>query len=134
MSNCCQSFGKKWRGKCRNTIYRAVFAYKEKDILTILFQIGSACSNLQQNGYVHRNISPSNILLFKGKKYKLSNFTQIRKYNDLHGLEKKDTYFSDPYINSILSIKNPTAKDFKHIDLIKSDVFILGLILKVAEV
>lgn len=110
------------------SLKKAKTFYKEKDILNILFQIGSACSYLQQNGYVHRNISPSNILLFKGKKYKLSNFTQIRKYNDLHGLEKKDTYFSDPYINSILNIKNPTAKDFKHIDLIKSDVFILGLV------
>ena len=102
--------------------------YKEKDIFNILFQIGSACCHLQQNGYVHRNISPSNILLFKGKKYKLSNFSQIRKYNDILNLEKKETYFSDPYINSILNIKNPTAKDFKHIDLIKSDVFILGLV------
>ena len=30
VSKRCQSFGKKWRGKCRNTIYRAIFVYKEK--------------------------------------------------------------------------------------------------------
>ena len=30
VSKCCQSFGKKWCGKCRNTIYRAIFVYKEK--------------------------------------------------------------------------------------------------------
>lgn len=30
VSKCCQSFGKKWCGKCRNTIYRAIFAHREK--------------------------------------------------------------------------------------------------------
>lgn len=103
--------------------------YKEKAIINLLTQIVSACSFLQQQGFVHWNISPSNILIFKGKRYKLSNFSRARKIQDVSSstLAKKDNYFTDPILNERLALSNSNTKDIKHIDLVRCDVFSLAL-------
>jgi hypothetical protein len=108
--------------------------YKEQDLIHILKQLISSLSFLQKNNISHRDIKPQNILIFKNKVYKLTDFGEARKIgggkdgnnNEIlqYSLKGTELYMSPLLFNGLRT----GQIDIKH-NTYKSDVYSLGLCL-----
>ena len=108
--------------------------YKEQDLIHILKQLISSLSFLQKNHISHRDIKPQNILIFKNKVYKLTDFGEARKIgggkdgnnNEIlqYSLKGTELYMSPLLFNGLRT----GQIDIKH-NTYKSDVYSLGLCL-----
>ena len=111
--------------------------YKELELVTLIYHITEAMIAINDNGYTHFNVHPKNIVIFAQdgrKQFKLSNFDNIKSIAPhaqylITPKELTSTQFISPqrYACAYLSSnKQITNKDF---DLIKSDVYSLGLLI-----
>ena len=107
--------------------------YKEQELIDILKQLISSLSFLQKNHISHRDIKPQNILIFKNKVYKLTDFGEARRIggkdennNDIlqYSLKGTELYMSPLLFNGLRT----GQIDIKH-NTYKSDVYSLGLCL-----
>ena len=107
--------------------------YKEQELIDILKQLISSLCFLQKNNISHRDIKPQNILIFKNKVYKLTDFGEARRIggkdesnNDIlqYSLKGTELYMSPLLFNGLRT----GQIDIKH-NTYKSDVYSLGLCL-----
>ena len=114
-----------------NSLKAKNIKYSENDLFNILKQLVSACSFLQKNNISHRDIKPQNILVFKNKIYKLIDFGEARRIQDLeknnksliqYSLKGTELYMSPLLFNGLRS----GQIDVNH-NVYKSDVYSLGL-------
>ena len=105
--------------------------YSESELFIILKQIVSACSFLQKNNISHRDIKPQNILVFKNKVYKLIDFGEATRIEDMekngksllqYSLKGTELYMSPLLFNGLRA----GQIDVNH-NIYKSDVYSLGL-------
>ena len=105
--------------------------YSEHELFNILKQIVSACSFLQKNNISHRDIKPQNILVFKNKVYKLIDFGEATKIENIekdgesllqYSLKGTELYMSPLLFNGLRS----GQIDVNH-NVFKSDVYSFGL-------
>jgi serine/threonine protein kinase len=107
--------------------------YKEQELIDILKQLISSLSFLQKNNISHRDIKPQNILIFKNKVYKLTDFGEAKKVGGKDGNNKNILQNSlkgtELYMSPLLFNGLRTGQiDIKH-NTYKSDVYSLGLCL-----
>ena len=105
--------------------------YPENDLINILKQLISSLSFLQKNKISHRDIKPQNILIFKNKIYKLTDFGEARKINERDKNNKSILQYSlkgtELYMSPLLFNGLRTGQiDIMH-NTYKSDVYSLGL-------
>ena len=105
--------------------------YSENDLVNILKQLISSLSFLQKNNISHRDIKPQNILIFKNKIYKLTDFGEARKISERDKNNKSLVQYSlkgtELYMSPLLFNGLRTGQiDIKH-NTYKSDVYSLGL-------
>jgi serine/threonine protein kinase len=106
-------------------------SYTESDLINILKQLISSLSFLQKNNISHRDIKPQNILIFKNKIYKLTDFGEARKIGEKDKNNKGAIQYSlkgtELYMSPLLFNGLRTGQiDIKH-NTYKSDVYSLGL-------
>ena len=106
-------------------------SYTESDLINILEQLISSLSFLQKNNISHRDIKPQNILIFKNKLYKLTDFGEARKIGEKDKNDKDAIQYSlkgtELYMSPLLFNGLRTGQiDIKH-NTYKSDVYSLGL-------
>ena len=107
--------------------------YSESDLINILKQLISSLSFLQKKNISHRDIKPQNILIFKNKIYKLTDFGEARKIIEKDKNNKSSAQYSlkgtELYMSPLLFNGLRTGQiDIKH-NTYKSDVYSLGLCL-----
>ena len=107
--------------------------YSESELINILKQLISSLSFLQKNNISHRDIKPQNILIFKNKVYKLTDFGEARrireKDNNNNSLAQYSLKGTELYMSPLLFNGLRTGQiDIKH-NTYKSDVYSLGLCL-----
>lgn len=95
--------------------------YTEPQILSILYQLTNALEYLQLNDYVHCYVNPKNVIIFKECVYKLTDLVYLREVSSLDIIQN-DNAFISPNLNKIF-----TEKKGKNINMIKSEVYSLGL-------
>ena len=105
--------------------------YTEEELVNILKQLISSLSFLQKNKISHRDIKPQNILIFKNKVYKLTDFGEARKVNERDKNSKSIMQYSlkgtELYMSPLLFNGLRTGQiDIMH-NTYKSDVYSLGL-------
>ena len=101
--------------------------YKENEIIYILNQIIDALLYLENEGIAHRDIKPQNILLFKNNIFKVADFGEAKKFNDVSQectLRGSELYMSPILYNGLKLCQ----KDVVH-NAFKSDVFSLSFCL-----
>ena len=121
-----------WEKEIRSYKTKKVL-YKEEELIDILKQLISSLSFLQKKNISHRDIKPQNILVFKNKEYKLTDFGEARRVggkdknsNDIlqYSLKGTELYMSPLLFNGLRT----GQIDIKH-NTYKSDVYSLGLCL-----
>ena len=105
--------------------------YTEEELVNILKQLISSLSFLQKNKISHRDIKPQNILIFKNKVYKLTDFGEARKVNERDKNSQSILQYSlkgtELYMSPLLFNGLRTGQiDIMH-NTYKSDVYSLGL-------
>ena len=105
--------------------------YSESDLINILKQLVSSLCFLQKNNISHRDIKPQNILIFKNKIYKLTDFGEARRIKENDKNNKSLIQYSlkgtELYMSPLLFNGLRTGQiDIKH-NTYKSDVYSLGL-------
>ena len=108
-------------------------SYTEDELISILKQLVSSLSFLQKNNISHRDIKPQNILIFKNKIYKLTDFGEARQIGERDKNNKSVVQYSlkgtELYMSPLLFNGLRTGQiDIKH-NTYKSDVYSLGLCL-----
>ena len=101
--------------------------YKENEIIDILNQIVDALLYLENEGIAHRDIKPQNILLFQNNVFKVADFGEAKKLNDISQectLRGSELYMSPVLYNGLKLCQ----KDVVH-NAFKSDVFSLSFCL-----
>ena len=101
--------------------------YKENEIIYILNQIIDALLYLENEGIAHRDIKPQNILLFQNNIFKVADFGEAKKFNDISQectLRGSELYMSPILYNGLKLCQ----KDVIH-NAFKSDVFSLSFCL-----
>ena len=100
--------------------------YKEVELISLLKQIVSSLSFLQENGISHRDIKPQNILVFPDQIYKVGDFGEAKEVKiakkQMATLRGTELYMS-PVLFSTL--KSSEKNNVEH-NIYKSDVFSLG--------
>jgi serine/threonine protein kinase len=119
-----------WEKEINSYKTKKIF-YSESDLINILKQLISALSFLQKNNISHRDIKPQNILIFKNKIYKLTDFGEARKIGEKDKNNKSLVQYSlkgtELYMSPLLFNGLRTGQiDIKH-NTYKSDVYSLGL-------
>lgn len=119
-----------WEGEVTKRYKQQKF-YSEIELVSILYQISSCLSFLQEKKISHRDIKPQNILVFHGSIYKVADFgeakqnTTLRQKNTVRGTE----LYMSPLLFQMVKLENSGNKkdsqDVVH-NLYKSDVFSLG--------
>ena len=120
-----------WEKEINSFKAKKIF-YSETDLINILKQLISALSFLQKKNISHRDIKPQNILIFKNKIYKLTDFGEARKIGEReknksliqYSLKGTELYMSPLLFNGLRT----GQIDIKH-NTYKSDVYSLGLCL-----
>ena len=116
--------------------------YKEIELVKLISHITEAMIVINDNGYTHFNIHPKNIIIFNhdddnNKQFKLSNFDNIKNISPstqytITPKELTCTQFVSPqrYACAYMCNNNNNKQiTNKHFDLIKSDVYSLGLLI-----
>ena len=121
-----------WEKEINSYKSKKIF-YSEADLVNILKQLISSLSFLQKNNISHRDIKPQNILIFKNKIYKLTDFGEARKISERDKNNKSLVQYSlkgtELYMSPLLFNGLRTGQiDIKH-NTYKSDVYSLGLCL-----
>jgi len=96
----------------------------ESEIINIMRQIIEALIYMKEKGISHRDIKPQNIFIFPGNIYKLGDFSEAKKIQNIDNkitLRGSELYMS-PILYHNYKIKNPKVIH----DVYKSDVFSLG--------
>ena len=97
--------------------------YTEEELINIIYQLSSSLELLQKKDMCHFNINPKNIIVYKDKSYKLSDLEYIRTIKDSNIISNDNEFISPQLFNLYNEKKNNKA----YINLIKSDVYSLGL-------
>ena len=96
--------------------------YTEDELVDIFYQISTAMESLQNSSYSHCNINTTNILIFKDKTYKLSDFDNVtdslKHTTENQLMENKAT---SPNMHRYLYAGGT------EVDLLKADVYSLAL-------
>ena len=114
-----------------NSLKSKKYHYTESDLFNILKQLVSACCFLQKNNISHRDIKPQNILVFKNKIYKITDFGEAKKIEQWEKSNKSFIQYSlkgtELYMSPILFNGLRSGQiDVNH-NVYKSDVYSLGL-------
>ena len=108
--------------------------YTEKELISILKQLSSACFYLQKRDIAHRDIKPENILLFKENNkdiYKICDFGEAKEkivVNQRHKSIRGTDFYMSPILFKGLTREEKYVKDNAY----KSDVFSLGYCMLIA--
>ena len=97
--------------------------YSEEDLINIIYQISLSLETLEKRNLCHFNINPQNILVFKDKIYKLTDLEYIEFINEKNLINNNNNYMSPQLFNYY----HNKDKDNVFVDLIKNDVYSLGL-------
>ena len=97
--------------------------YSEEDLINIIYQISLSLETLEKRNLCHFNINPQNILVFKDKIYKLTDLEYIQFINEKNLINNNNNYISPQLFNYY----HNKDKDNVFVDLIKNDVYSLGL-------
>ena len=97
--------------------------YSEEDLINIIYQISLSLETLEKRNLCHFNINPQNILVFKDKIYKLTDLEYIQFINEKNLINNNNNYMSPQLFNYY----HNKDKDNVFVDLIKNDVYSLGL-------
>ena len=111
--------------------------YKEIELVKLIYHITEAMIVVNDNGYTHFNIHPKTIIIFNhddNKQFKLSNFDNIKNISPntqyiITPKELTSTQFISPQRYACAYLNNNKQITNKHFDLIKSDVYSLGLLI-----
>ena len=90
----------------------------ESEIRAIFFQIVKGIYQIHSKGYIHKNLTISNILLKANGVVKIGGFSQAKRKTDEHTIDKFSDY-TPPLIKTDESIVMP----------MKTDIYSLGIIL-----
>ena len=132
-----------WETELKNRHYTKRY-YSEDELKNILINLVQTFSSLQKKGISHRDVKPQNILCFKDRIFKITDFGEAKNYNN-GGIEKntrfnfsKDTSIqtirgTELYMSPILfnALRNSSFEDLQY-NAFKSDVFSLGLCILLA--
>ena len=97
--------------------------YSEEDLINVIYQISLSLETLEKRNLCHFNINPQNILVFKDKIYKLTDLEYIQFINEKNLINNNNNYMSPQLFNYY----HNKDKDNVFVDLIKNDVYSLGL-------
>ena len=117
-----------------NRRYKEKSFYTEKELISILKQLSSACVYLQKRDIAHRDIKPENILLFKENNkdiYKICDFGEAKEkivVNQRHKSIRGTDFYMSPILFKGLTREEKYVKDNAY----KSDVFSLGYCMIIA--
>ena len=117
-----------------NRRYKEKCFYTEKELISILKQLTSACVFLQNREIAHRDIKPENILLFRQKNkdiYKICDFGEAKEkivVNQRHKSIRGTDFYMAPILFKGLTSEEKYVKDNAY----KSDVFSLGYCMIIA--
>jgi hypothetical protein len=117
-----------------NRRYKEKCFYTEKELISILRQLSSACVYLQNREIAHRDIKPENILLFREKNkdiYKICDFGEAKEkivVNQRHKSIRGTDFYMAPILFKGLTSEEKYVKDNAY----KSDVFSLGYCMIIA--
>ena len=117
-----------------NRRYKEKCFYTEKELISILKQLSSACVYLQKKEIAHRDIKPENILLFKENNqdiYKICDFGEAKEkivVNQRHKSIRGTDFYMSPILFKGLTREEKYVKDNAY----KSDVFSLGYCMIIA--
>lgn len=112
-------------------------AWKEQELVSILFSVISTCSYLQQRGICHRDIKPANLFLMNNGEVKLIDFGESKDYYYDPNDESKNTFTvatirgTPQYLSPVLwkaHCVDGTSRYVEH-NIYKSDVFSCGLVM-----
>ena len=117
-----------------NRRYKEKCFYTEKELISILKQLSSACVFLQNREIAHRDIKPENILLFRQNNkdiYKICDFGEAKEkivVNQRHKSIRGTDFYMAPILFKGLTSEEKYVKDNAY----KSDVFSLGYCMIIA--
>ena len=117
-----------------NRRYKEKSFYTEKELISILKQLSSACVFLQNKEIAHRDIKPENILLFRQNNrdiYKICDFGEAKEkivVNQRHKSIRGTDFYMAPILFKGLTSEEKYVKDNAY----KSDVFSLGYCMIIA--
>ena len=124
--------------RCESKLY-----YTESQLVQILSNLVWTFAALQKKGISHRDIKPQNILCFDNNEYKISDFGEAKKIQNICIVNKRNSKYSYSYQDNtmkqtlrgtelymspvlFLSLTSRPYKIVKH-NTFKSDVFSLGM-------
>jgi len=117
-----------------NRRYKEKDFYTERELISILKQLSSACVYLQNKEIAHRDIKPENILLFRERNrdvYKICDFGEAKEkivVNQRHKSIRGTDFYMAPILFKGLTSEEKYVKDNAY----KSDVFSLGYCMIIA--
>ncbi len=92
----------------------------EQEALKIALRVARALEYLDEQGVVHRDIEPENILVSKSGESKIANFVLAVRENEVGGAAGENTQTATPFY-----LSPEQAKGFADLD-VRSDLFSLG--------
>ena len=124
--------------RCEKRLY-----YTESQLVHILSNLVSTFAYLQKKGISHRDIKPQNILCFDNHEYKISDFGEAKKIQNICVVNKRNSKYSYSYQDNtmkqtlrgtelymspvlFLALTSRPYRIVKH-NTFKSDVFSLGM-------
>ena len=116
-----------WEKEIKTHIEKNIY-YTEKELIHIIKQLTQVLSFLQKSNISHRDIKPQNILVFKNNIYKIADFGEAKKIENMtinlisNSLRGTELYMSPLLFNGLRT----GQVDIKH-NAFKSDVYSFGL-------
>ena len=116
-----------WEKEIKTHVEKNIY-YTEKELIHIIKQLTQVLSFLQKSNISHRDIKPQNILVFKNNIYKIADFGEAKKIENMtinlisNSLRGTELYMSPLLFNGLRT----GQVDIKH-NAYKSDVYSFGL-------
>ena len=107
-------------GRSLETITKHEGPIKEKQLISIAYQVSSVLQYLEENNVIHRDIKPGNILLNAADHIKLTDFGASKQLNDNSLTKNNEQFMGTPQFVSPEQIIGETEVD------IRCDIYSLG--------
>lgn len=104
--------------------------FSERELCTILFQMASALSYLHQNGILHNDVKPANILVVDHHAFQLADFgisTQMRNTLTRNTVAKNNLPHDNAMIGRTVAYSAPELFGENPISTPETDIFALGV-------